>query len=316
LKVNLMPLTDLTTSQAATLLQVHESSLKRWANSGDFALERTTGGHRRIPLTGLLDFAHRKGLDALLLRLHPFEAEVASAALEARERNDYSGISKLILQFCDSESPLALKGLMEFLTQAAELPMTRVMDQGFGAALREVGRQWEDGSRSVALEHRFTQKVLDALHTLLHQTLLEKYPAPLASPSQESRKAIVACAEGCYHEIGSMMVRILLEREGWDALYLGANVPFEEIAMAQESQGSALVCLSFVPPLSAADVRRCLKVLSALHNPQFPYALALGGASLSPSHTEGVATPFRSVKVCTSMESLSRWLTGWKPKET
>ncbi len=310
-----MQTTELTTSQAATLLQVHESSLKRWANSGDFALQRTNGGHRRIPLTGLLEFAHRKGLDALLLRLQPYEAEVATAALEARERNDYRALSDLVLRFCDSESPLALKGLLEFLTRAAELPLPRVLDQAIGGALREVGRQWELGSRSVALEHRFTQKVLEALHHTLHALHVEKFPLPLSRHEAQTRRALVACAEGCYHEIGAMMVRLVLEASGWDVLYLGANVPFEETALAQENEKIPLVCLSFSSPLSGADVRRCLKVLGALHQVAAPYTLALGGAALTPALAAGVPTPFRAVKICNSTESLARWMTGWKTSE-
>jgi methanogenic corrinoid protein MtbC1 len=254
-------------------------------------------------------------LDSLLLRLTPFEVEIATAALEARERNDYHGISDLVLRFCDSESPMALKGLLEFLTRAAELPLTRVLDQGIGSALREVGRQWETGVRTVALEHRFTQKVLEALHHAMHSLQSEKYPFPLSEKPAGTQTALVACAEGCFHEIGAMMVRLVLEHQGWNALYLGANVPYEEIAMAQESERTQLVCLSFTPPLSGADLRRCLKVLSALHHPEATYALALGGAALTPALAAGIPTPFRAVKVCNSTESLSRWLTGWKNPE-
>ena len=36
--------------QLAVAIGVSESSLKRWADDGRLAVERTAGGHRRIPL--------------------------------------------------------------------------------------------------------------------------------------------------------------------------------------------------------------------------------------------------------------------------
>ena len=60
------------------------------------------------------------------------------------------------------------------------------------------------------------------------------------------------------------MARIVLERAGWNVTYLGANVPYEEIAGIQELERSRLLCVSFSPPLGPSDARRCLKVLNAL----------------------------------------------------
>ena len=53
----------LTTSQAASLLQVHESSVKRWSNAGRVAPAKTTGGHRRITLSALLELAKEQLLE-------------------------------------------------------------------------------------------------------------------------------------------------------------------------------------------------------------------------------------------------------------
>ena len=46
----------LTTSQAAQLLRVSPSTLKRWAEAGNVPSERTSGGHRRFQRRDLEDF--------------------------------------------------------------------------------------------------------------------------------------------------------------------------------------------------------------------------------------------------------------------
>jgi hypothetical protein len=108
------------------------------------------------------------------------------------------------------------------------------------------------------------------------------------------------------------MARIMLERAGWNVTYLGANVPYEEIAGIQELERSRLVCVSFAPPLGPSDARRCLKVLSALRRPEAPYRLVIGGLP----HAAGSEASYESAVPLTfadSMESFERWLAAEFP---
>lgn len=154
----------LTTSQAASLLQVHESSVKRWTNDGRVRPAKTHGGHRRIPLPALLELAREMRCESALLRLGRHGAPLAEATLACRERNDFGPMVDLVTGFCDHEPVGHLTEALRYLSAAAGIPISRIFDNILAAALHRVGRQWEEGSRTVAMEHRFTQKVLDALH--------------------------------------------------------------------------------------------------------------------------------------------------------
>lgn len=77
--------------------------------------------------------------------------------------------------------------------------------------------------------------------------------------------------------MGSMCARILLEKRGWDVYYLGADVPVEDFAALQKSRKADLVCVSFSPPATGADMRRCVRILSEFYDARSPYSLALGG---------------------------------------
>ncbi|REJ93532.1 MAG: helix-turn-helix domain-containing protein [Planctomycetota bacterium] len=49
----------LTPKQVARAISVSESSIKRWCDRGAIATQYTPGGHRRIPLSGLLEFSDK-----------------------------------------------------------------------------------------------------------------------------------------------------------------------------------------------------------------------------------------------------------------
>jgi len=297
----------LTSSQAALLLQVHESSVKRWSNTGELKLGKTAGGHRRIRFDDLLEFCRVHEVKADLLFFAPHEEEVARAAFDARERGDFTGVRELILRFCDTETPRWLVNLIRYLDGVFGIPMARLFDAGVAGALGEVGRQWQSGSRTIALEHRFTQKILDALHGILNAIEEEELTRAAEAPdAPRPPHAIVGCSEACHHEIGVFMARILLRRAGWTVTYLGANVPYEEIAGIQELERARLVCISFALPLGPGDVRRCLKVLNALRAPQHPYDLVVGGLPFAAG-TEAQYETDIPLSFAVSMEAFERW---------
>jgi excisionase family DNA binding protein len=289
----------LTTSQAASLLQVHESSVKRWSNDGRVRPAKTTGGHRRITLSALLELARKMRAESALLRLAPHGEALAMATLACRERNDFSPMVDLVLRFCDHESVHFLTEALRYLADAADIPITRAFDSILAEALRRVGRQWEEGSRTVAMEHRFTQKVLDALHTFRARASAE--------PDALAPLALIGCAETCQHEIGAMFCRVALEMDGWRVCYLGANVPTEEYAGIQAHLGADLVCISFIPPVGTADARRSVKILASGYRPERPYALAFGGGILNAQSLESGEMPFKAFKVHHGTEAFLRW---------
>ncbi|HSG69042.1 MAG TPA: helix-turn-helix domain-containing protein, partial [Planctomycetaceae bacterium] len=50
-----------TPRQVGRALQVSESSVKRWCDKGVIPTQKTAGGHRRIPLSGLIEFLRESG---------------------------------------------------------------------------------------------------------------------------------------------------------------------------------------------------------------------------------------------------------------
>ena len=64
---------------------------------------------------------------------------------------------------------------------------------------------------------------------------------------------LVGSPKGQNHELGALMAAVAAASEGWKVIYLGPNLPADEIAYAANQTGARVVALSIVYP--ADDVR-------------------------------------------------------------
>jgi methanogenic corrinoid protein MtbC1 len=103
-----------------------------------------------------------------------------------------------------------------------------------GPILVEVGDRWERGELRIAHEH-----ACSAVTRSLLFSLMRLYPS-----NESQRKVVVATPAREDHELGAMMVSMLAAMHGWNVLYLGPNLPAEEIAYAVRDSGSELLLVS------------------------------------------------------------------------
>jgi methanogenic corrinoid protein MtbC1 len=125
----------------------------------------------------------------------------------------------------------------------------RVLDP----CLYEVGRLWQTGLISVAHEHFFsaaTQFIMSELYPRIH-----KHATP------KGRVAIAACVAGELHEIGLRMITDLLELEGWQTFYLGANTPALSVVEITREKKAQLLALSICLPTSGPALRELISIV-------------------------------------------------------
>jgi methanogenic corrinoid protein MtbC1 len=85
---------------------------------------------------------------------------------------------------------------------------------------REVGRLWQSNQITVAHEHFATG--------ITQQVMAQLYPH-IFTTETKSKRFVATCVQGELHEIGLRMVTDLMELDGWDTWFLGANMPTESI---------------------------------------------------------------------------------------
>lgn len=102
--------------------------------------------------------------------------------------------------------------------------------------LHEVGQRWEEGRLRISHEHAVTGIVRGLISSITRM-----YP-----PADGSRRAVAVTLSGESHELGALTAALLATMYGWRVLYLGADMPPDEIAHAAEGFGADVILLSVV----------------------------------------------------------------------
>jgi MerR family transcriptional regulator, light-induced transcriptional regulator len=294
----------LTTSEVADLLRVHSSTVKRWTDAEELVSHKTDGGHRRIYLQAVLEFARTRREATFLDPFQPYESHVWLAVRDAIRHDDFRRTVSLAMGWLVRGYPKRITSLFHHLGSRPDLAFSRVCDGAIQPFMEEVGTSWREGRLRIGEEHMASQAVLEALVRLS----VEPEADGPGSESLPRRDAVVGAVAGDQHHLGAMCVRILLERRGWNVHYLGADTPVEEFAALQRARKADLLCVSFSPPASVAHMRRCLDVLSEFYRATLPYHLVFGGQSSPLIESEAMDVPFASFSILSSAGRFDQWL--------
>jgi MerR family transcriptional regulator, light-induced transcriptional regulator len=116
--------------------------------------------------------------------------------------------------------------------------------------LRDLGDRWADGSVSVAQEHFASNLVRGRLLGLSR-----------GWEASGTRSAVLACMPGEAHDIGLVLLGVLIARRGWRLTLLGADTPFDTLgATVSELQPSVVVLATY----DAALFRKHVDAVTAL----------------------------------------------------
>lgn len=114
-----------------------------------------------------------------------------------------------------------------------------------GPILVEVGERWERGELRIVHEHACSSVMRGLLFSLMRL-----YPS-----NDGTRRMVVATPAREDHELGALMVAMLAAMHGWRVLYLGPNLPAEEIAYAVVDTKAEALMLS-ITNLSPTESER------------------------------------------------------------
>ncbi len=297
----------LTTSETADLLGVHPSTVKRWADGDGLEADKTVGGHRRIYLRSALSFAEERGIDTFLTPFAPFESHVWLAVRDAKDHQDFQRIRSLALGWLIRGYPRRVTALFHELISRPDLSFAQVCDEAIQPFMAEVGTAWREGRLRIGEEHMASQAILEALIQFSPRNRLED-PDEESGSARRRPVAVVGAMEGDHHQIGSMCIRVLLEREGWQVFFPGANTPAEEFAALQRARSADLVCISTSPPATGANMRRATELLREYYRPAHPYSLVFGGSQVRAQSVLSGDLPFRSVELFESAREFTEWV--------
>ena len=146
--------------------------------------------------------------------------------------------------------------------------LTTIFMDVIAPCLINLGEAWHRGEILMSKEHYATNYLRGRL-----TTLMQSYPMRRNAP-----RVVVACAANERHDVGSLMLSVLLRRDGYKVDFLGADVPTEDLIRYAEIEKPAMVCVSASTMETAEPLKRIASALAAL---QPPSSLGFGGRVFS-----------------------------------
>ena len=129
-------------------------------------------------------------------------------------------------------------------------------------SLAQIGERWYQGDISVQQEHFASELAIRRI-----ESLIAAAPAPI-----HRGRLLIACPRDEEHTFASLLLTYLLRRSGWEATFLGANVPLEQLKSTLDAIKPQLVILSAQTLVSASSLFEVAELLSKMG-----YPVAYGG---------------------------------------
>ena len=266
----------ITPRQLAAAIGVSESSLKRWTDKGLLPSIKTAGGHRRLPVSGVVQF-----LRTSKLRLaHPHLLNLPAYPANGHQ---VTPVADSLYQRLLTGNGAAATALVLDRYAAGE-SIAAICDGLLQPALAALGEAWHAGQIDPHHEHRATQ---------ICRSILSELRRLAPEPASGSPVAIGAAPELDPYSLPTAMVELVLLERGWRALDYGTNTPLNSLRLAAAEQGARLIWLSVTSPITAQAARAMLDAL-AMPVDGRQLAVIVGGQGLPAGAT---AMPAANIRI-------------------
>lgn len=133
-----------------------------------------------------------------------------------------------------------------------------VTEHVIAPAMGILGDLWHDGRVSTAVEHyasNYLRRKLDAVVN--------------AAPQVTSGPIVVlGCAPGDWHELGLLLIHLMLRRRGTNTIYLGQNVPIEQFVEEMERLRPSMIIISATTSEAATGLIELAKAVEQMPAPR------------------------------------------------
>ncbi len=220
---------SLTTKEVARLCCVSDATVKRWEDAGLLKSERTSGGHRRFRIEEIARFQREQELG---LKQSNGDESVVFAASRRRENKNYSDseLFHSLIAGCEEETSNML--INSYLNDNS---LEHIFDEIISPVMKRIGELWFAGELTIAQEHLATRTAICALHKLRN----------LVPVSESNGKTAICCTiEGDFHELPVHLVQMIFEKEGFEVINFGANMPIYALCDEIAQNLPKIICIS------------------------------------------------------------------------
>jgi len=155
------------------------------------------------------------------------------------------------------DRPAGVEAAVSAVTEG-RLSVEALYTQVLGPLLVSTGAAWQQGVTQVWEEHFATSMVRTIVESLFLEVAREA-----ADAHRLGKVAVLACPPEEAHDLGLRMLTDRLSIHGWDAYFLGADTPVDQIVSAARSLKADLVALSAATHYNRMLLREVIGQLKA-----------------------------------------------------
>lgn len=137
---------------------------------------------------------------------------------------------------------------------AAILPPMTLTLEVIVPLMRRVGEAWCSKQLRISHEHIISGQLRSLLGALMRHV----------DPVTGAPRVIVATPPDHLHEFGAIIGAFMAASRGYEPIYLGTHMPFEEIADAAEQSGAQLILLSIARDCDLGERQRLIEGMESL----------------------------------------------------
>ena len=194
----------------------------------------------------------------------------------------------------DRVRALDARGLDELLRRGAAVAgAPAFLEDSVAPLLRRIGDLWHAGKISIAAEH-VASAVIESFVADVTRSLAVSDAAP---------SVLVATPAGSRHVMGASLVAAAAAAEGWNVIFLGGDLPVDEIVRTAMDGDVRAVAVSVVYAADAADMLAQLRLLREQLPPEV--TLLAGGRAVMP-HARALSR--NGVEIGESLDALRQGL--------
>lgn len=131
---------------------------------------------------------------------------------------------------------------------AAIIPPMKFSLEVLVPLMGRIGEAWHEGDLRIHHEHIISGQLRNILGTLIRHV----------EPAVGAPRVIVATPPNHLHEFGAIIGAYMAASRGFEPIYLGANMPFEEMADAATQSHAAIVLMSVARDCNGPELKSLL----------------------------------------------------------
>jgi len=231
--------------EAAKILGVNVSTIKRWTDDGKLECVRTAGGHRKFVMSHLSKFLDENRKKTSKINLFPLENDTDLKISNHILKGNFSHLTEYLQKQAFNCNRDRVQKVLNGL-YLAQYPLHVIYDRLITPVLRDIGILWMNSKIDVLEEHLASSTIRDAINRL--QGIISLPPA-------KKGRALCLNLSGEMHDIALKMVDNLLESRGFKVFYSGQNTPvinFENILKNFKPQ-RIYISSSYIEDLDASQ---------------------------------------------------------------